>query len=175
VREFFLALLMGCAVSLALAQAQTQSAPRQAPSTFADPVLEARVLAIAEELRCLVCQNETIAASHADLAIDLRKQIRTKLIAGQSQAQILDFMADRYGDFVLYRPRLKASTIMLWAGPFVLLLVAFIALGMNIRRRRQSTVITDLSPADAERARRLLGAASTSDVAAPAHKTKPTP
>jgi cytochrome c-type biogenesis protein CcmH len=143
---------MTCAATLAAAQA----APHQAPSTFADPVLEARVLAIAEELRCLVCQNETIAASHADLAIDLRKQIRTKLTEGQSQQQILDFMAERYGDFVLYRPRLKASTIMLWAGPFALLLIAFTALAMNIRRRRQSVVKTELTPAEIERAQRLL-------------------
>ncbi len=69
-----------------------------------DPVLEATVMAIAEELRCLVCQNETIAASHADLAVDLRKQIRQQLKQGQSQQQILDFMVQRYGDFVLYRP-----------------------------------------------------------------------
>jgi cytochrome c-type biogenesis protein CcmH len=164
VRKFLFALLMSCAASLVAAQA---AAP-QAPSTFADPVLEARVLAIAEELRCLVCQNETIAASHADLAIDLRKQIRTKLTEGQSQQQILDFMADRYGDFVLYRPRWKASTVMLWAGPFVLLLVAFTALAMNIRRRRQSVVKTELTPAETERARRLL------DGSAPASSTTPT-
>ena len=153
--------LIGAAVSLAApvvqAQAQAQAAaPHQAATTFADPVLEARVLAIAEELRCLVCQNETIAASHADLAIDLRKQIRTKLTEGQSPQQILDFMAARYGDFVLYRPRLNASTIMLWAGPFALLLIAFTALAMNIRRRRQSVVSANLTPAEAERAQRLL-------------------
>ena len=73
---------------------------------------------IAEELRCLVCQNETIAASHADLAVDLRKQIRQKLQQGQSQEQILDFMVQRYGDFVLYRPPVKSSTWLLWGGPF---------------------------------------------------------
>ena len=159
---------MSCAATLAAAQA----ASPQAPSTFADPVLEARVLAIAEELRCLVCQTETIAASHADLAVDLRKQIRTKLTQGQSQAQILDFMAERYGDFVLYRPRWKASTVMLWAGPFALLLVAFTALAMNIRRRRQSVVKTELTPAEIERARRLLdGTAAASS----ATRTPPTP
>ena len=156
-RKFLLTLFVVVNVTLAPSAVQAQAAaPHQAASTFADPVLEARVLAIAEELRCLVCQNETIAASHADLAIDLRKQIRTKLTEGQSQQQILDFMAERYGDFVLYRPRLTASTIMLWAGPFALLLIAFTALAMNIRRRRQSVASADLTPAEAERAQRLL-------------------
>lgn len=173
--KYLLACLMTCAASLAAAQAVTPAAPHQAPTTFADPVLEARVLAIAEELRCLVCQNETIAASHADLAIDLRKQIRTKLVEGQSQGQILDFMADRYGDFVLYRPRLKATTLMLWAGPFALLLVAFFALGLNIRRRRQSIASGQLSPDDAERAQRLLDGAAPAKTVLPAHKTTPSP
>ena len=140
----------------ASAQTASSTAPHPAPSSYADPALEARVLAIAEELRCLVCQNETIAASHADLAVDLRKQIRNQLGAGQSKQQILDFMAERYGDFVLYRPRLKASTLMLWAGPFVLLAVAAFVLALNIRRRRLALAPRELSPAEAERARRLL-------------------
>ena len=123
----------------------------------ADPALEARVMAISEELRCLVCQNETIAASHADLAIDLRKQIRIKLIQGQSQQQILDFMVQRYGDFVLYRPPLKASTVLLWAGPFVLLAVAVMVLMLNIRRRRLAEQPKPLSPDELLRAQQLLG------------------
>lgn len=102
----------------------------------ADPALEARVLQVAEELRCLVCQNETIAASHAELAIDLRQQIRQQLQQGRTEAQILDFMVQRYGDFVLYRPPLKASTVLLWVGPFVLLLVGLGALALQIRQRR---------------------------------------
>lgn len=121
-----------------------------------DPALEARVLKIAEELRCLVCQNETIAASHAELAVDLRKQIRLKLQAGQSERQILDFMVERYGDFVLYRPPLKAATVMLWAGPFALLLTAAGVLILNIRKRRQSLANPALSPEQAQRARELL-------------------
>ena len=123
----------------------------------ADPALEARVMAISEELRCLVCQNETIAASHADLAIDLRKQIRIKLTQGQSQQQILDFMVARYGDFVLYRPPLKASTVLLWAGPFVLLAIAVIVLVLNIRRRRVAGQPKALSPDELLRAQQLLG------------------
>ncbi len=143
-------LLMALALAGALHSAQATEAAQLA----ADPVLEARVMKVAEELRCLVCQNETIAASHADLAVDLRKQIRTKLSQGQSEQQILDFMVERYGDFVLYRPALKASTELLWVGPFALLLIAAYSLTRAIRGRQRRT--DPLTPVDAERARRLL-------------------
>jgi len=133
----------------------------QAPSSAADAALEARVMAVAEELRCLVCQNETIAASHADLAIDLRKQIRTKLAEGQSERQILDFMVERYGDFVLYRPRLSATTVLLWAGPFALLLVGGVVMARTIRARKKQ-IPAALSEAESARARQLL-AQTTSD------------
>ena len=121
-----------------------------------DPVLEARVMVIAEELRCLVCQNETIAASHADLAVDLRSQIRIKLSQGQSNQQILDFMVARYGDFVLYRPPLKASTVLLWVGPFALLLLAGGVLALNIRRHRGAASGSSLTEAEQRRAQQLL-------------------
>ena len=127
-----------------------------APNTSADPALEARMMVIAEELRCLVCQNETIAASHADLAVDLKNQIRIKLNEGQSQKQILDFMVDRYGDFVLYRPPLKTTTVLLWLGPFTLLAIAVLTLVLNVRRRRRSAQPAALSDADAAKARALL-------------------
>ncbi len=130
---------------------------KQASPMAQDTALEARVMAIAEELRCLVCQNETIAASHADLAIDLRKQIRIKLTQGQSQRQILDFMVERYGDFVLYRPPLKASTVLLWAGPFALLALAVLVLALNIRRRSLADQPRALSPEEILRAQQLLG------------------
>lgn len=154
-RGALLAALLG--VSFAVA-AQTASAPggSTAPPLAADPALEGRVMQIAEELRCLVCQNETIAASHADLAVDLRKQIRNKLREGQSKQQILDFMVARYGEFVLYRPRLQDTTLLLWAGPFVLLAVAGGALAINIRRHRQAASSAELSPAEHARARQLL-------------------
>jgi cytochrome c-type biogenesis protein CcmH len=129
---------------------------KEAAPASDDPALEARVLAIAEELRCLVCQNETIAASHADLAVDLRKQIRQKLAAGQSKEQIIDFMVARYGDFVLYRPPLKPTTVLLWIGPFALLVLAVAVLAVNIRRRRAGAQSGELSPEQAERARSLL-------------------
>ena len=127
-----------------------------APNTSADPALEARMMVIAEELRCLVCQNETIAASHADLAIDLKNQIRLKLTQGQSQKQILDFMVERYGDFVLYRPPLKTTTVLLWSGPFILLAVAVLMLVLNVRRRRRSAQPAALSDADIAKASELL-------------------
>ena len=104
-----------------------------------------------------MCQNETIAASQADLAVDLRKQIRLKLAAGESQQQIIDFMVARYGDFVLYRPPLKATTVLLWLGPFVLLLVAGLLMALNIRRRRRGVMAQDWSQEQARRARALLG------------------
>ena len=127
-----------------------------APNISADPALEARMMVIAEELRCLVCQNETIAASHADLAVDLKNQIRIKLKEGQSQKQILDFMVVRYGDFVLYRPPLKTTTVLLWLGPFTLLGIAVLMLIVNVRRRRRSVQPAALSDDDIAKARALL-------------------
>ena len=151
----FLVLLLATGPG-AFAQAASASDGKAAQPIAEDPALEARVMAVAEELRCLVCQNETIAASHADLAVDLRKQIRIKLREGQSPQQILDFMVARYGDFVLYRPRLQGTTLLLWGGPFALLLVAGTALALNIRRRRQAESSADLSAAEHARARQLL-------------------
>ena len=146
-KHLFIALLVSMGLS---AQAKV------APNTSADPALEARMMVIAEELRCLVCQNETIAASHADLAVDLKNQIRIKLNEGQSQKQILDFMVDRYGDFVLYRPPLKTTTVLLWLGPFTLLAIAVLTLVLNVRRRRRTAQPAALSDADAAKARALL-------------------
>jgi len=151
VKIFFIALGFSLSLGLSLlAQAKV------APNISADPALEARMMVIAEELRCLVCQNETIAASHADLAVDLKNQIRIKLAQGQSQQQILDFMVERYGEFVLYRPPLKTNTVLLWVGPFVLLGIALLMLVLNIRRRRRSAQPPGMSDADHAKARALL-------------------
>ena len=90
---------------------------------------------IAAELRCLVCQNQTIADSNAELAVDLRQQVREQLQQGRSQAEILDYMTARYGDFVLYRPPLKASTVLLWFGPWLLLVGGLATLGFILYRR----------------------------------------
>lgn len=109
--------------------------PREAPTTAADPALEARVLKIAAELRCLVCQNQTIADSNAGLAVDLRNQVREMLKQGQSTEQIRDYMTARYGDFVLYRPPVKSTTALLWYGPMALLVMAVLVFLWVLRRR----------------------------------------
>ena len=111
------------------------AAAKEAPLAAADPATEARMLRLAAELRCLVCQNQTIADSHAPLAEDLRRQVREMIARGESDAQILAFMTQRYGDFVLYRPPLKATTAALWVGPFVLLVAGLAILIVVLRRR----------------------------------------
>ena len=109
----------------------------EAPTVAADPVLEAKVMAIAAELRCLVCQNQTIADSSAGLAVDLRNQVREMLRQGKSREQIVGYMTERYGDFVLYRPPLKESTALLWFGPAALLLGGLLMLALVLRRRNR--------------------------------------
>ena len=108
---------------------------KEAAPAADDPVLEARVMRIASELRCLVCQNQTIADSHADLAQDLRNQVREMLQQGKSEAEILDYMTQRYGDFVLYRPPVKSTTTLLWYGPAALLVGGVVVLIVVLRRR----------------------------------------
>jgi cytochrome c-type biogenesis protein CcmH len=109
----------------------------EAPSAAANPEIESRMMALSAELRCLVCQNQTIADSHAGLAEDLRKQIREMLAKGMNESQILDYMTERYGDFVLYRPPFKASTVLLWVGPALLMAGALGALLVVLRRRQR--------------------------------------
>jgi len=129
---------------------------KEAPPAVPDPVLEKRTMALAEELRCLVCQNQTIADSHAELAIDLKNQIREKLKAGMSEEQITQFMVARYGDFVLYRPPVKATTVPLWFGPFALLFGALAGLFYYLLRRRRSSAPQPLSEAEQARVQALL-------------------
>ena len=118
-----------------------------------DGSLDKRVNALAEELRCLVCQNQTIAESNAPLAVDLRKEMREQLAKGASEQQVRDFMVARYGDFVLYRPPFKATTLALWLGPFALLLLGAWILRRVTRRRPPGPA---LSEADRARAAKLL-------------------
>ena len=99
-----------------------------------DPVVEQRLIAISEEMRCLVCQNESLAGSHAELAEDLRREIRGLIRQGRSDAEIREFMVSRYGDFVLYRPPVKPTTWLLWIGPFVLMLAAIAGFILYMRR-----------------------------------------
>jgi len=101
----------------------------------ADPVAEKRLQVLSEELRCLVCQNQTIADSNAELAQDLRREIRTMIRDGKSDKEIVDFMVVRYGDFVLYRPPVKGITLLLWGGPLALLLLGLLILVRSLRRR----------------------------------------
>ena len=116
-----------------------------APATAADPALEAKVQRVASELRCLVCQNQTIADSHAELAIDLRNQVREMLRRGDSELQIIDYMTARYGDFVLYRPPVKSTTALLWFGPAVLF-VGAVAVFILILRRRSKLSADQFEP-----------------------------
>jgi cytochrome c-type biogenesis protein CcmH len=121
-----------------------------------DPVLEQRLMRLAKELRCLVCQNESLADSHADLANDLRDQIRGQMRAGQSDEQIKSWLTQRYGDFVLYRTPVKATTVVLWFGPFALLLAGLAGLFLYLRRRRVRVGQPGLTPEERARARALL-------------------
>lgn len=125
------------ALALAAALLWQPAAAADAPTVAQDPQQEARMMAMAAELRCLVCQNQTIADSHAGLAEDLRQQIREMLAKGMSERQIMDYMTERYGDFVLYRPPFKASTALLWVGPGVLMAGALLTLFMVLRRRQK--------------------------------------
>ena len=103
-----------------------------------DPKTEERLKGLAHELRCLVCQNQTIADSNAPLAVDLRQQIRGQIAQGRSDAQIRDYMVERYGDFVLYSPPFKATTVVLWAAPFLLILAGLVVFARVVRRRRMA-------------------------------------
>jgi cytochrome c-type biogenesis protein CcmH len=129
------------------------SANEAAPAAD-DPVLEKRVAGLAAELRCLVCQNQTLADSSAPLAVDLRNQIREQLKGGASERDVIDFLVARYGDFVLYRPPLKATTLALWGGPFVFLVLGLIVLFRRIARRPSAA--PELTAAERERAAKLL-------------------
>jgi len=128
----------------------------QAKDMAADPVLEKRMIGLAENLRCLVCQNESLASSHADLAEDLRREVREQMQKGLSDQQIIDYLVSRYGDFVLYDPPVKKSTLVLWYSPFVLLLLGVGVLIYQLRKRKGLIVETELSDADARRAAELL-------------------
>ena len=123
-----------------------------------DPVVEQRLITISEELRCLVCQNESLAGSRADLAMDLRRELRTLIKQGKTDAEIKDFMVSRYGDFVLYRPPVKPTTWLLWAGPFALMAAGLVALFVYLRRRNSEigATTTDLTDKERKRAEALL-------------------
>lgn len=121
-----------------------------------DPVVEQRLVVIAEELRCLVCQNESLAGSRADLAMDLRREVRALIKSGKSDAQIKEYLVSRYGDFVLYRPPIKPTTWLLWFGPLLLLIGAFWVLVNIIRRSQNQKDTPTLDAAQRAKAQALL-------------------
>jgi len=148
-------LCMACGVAALSAHAQT--GPEAAPLAQ-DPVVEARLVGLSQELRCLVCQNESLASSHAELADDLRREVRDLIRQGKTDQEVKDFLVARYGDFVLYRPEVKPLTWVLWFGPFAFLLVAAVLMGVYLRQRRQQVQPVPLSDEDRARAQKILKA-----------------
>ncbi len=144
-------LLLICSILLVSLPAQAVIESR----TFTDPAQEERYKALINELRCLVCQNQNLADSNADLAKDLREQTFNMLVGGASDAEIVDYMVSRYGDFVLYRPPFKSTTLPLWIGPFVLLGLGVLGLIIVIRRRNR-TQGAAMSDVERDQVRRLL-------------------
>ena len=154
-RSRVLALLFLCLLP-AFAIAQVQEEERSS----GDPVIEQRLARLSHELRCLQCQNQTLAESPAGLAADLRREIREQMKAGKSDQEIIAFLTERYGDFILYRPRVTFATYLLWFGPFVLLLAGLYVLFRYIRQRRDLILEKPLSADEHRRAEELLASAS---------------
>ncbi|MFZ1802564.1 MAG: cytochrome c-type biogenesis protein [Nitrospira sp.] len=121
-----------------------------------DPVAEARLKHLAVELRCLVCQNQTLADSSAPLAEDLRREVREMIAKNMSDPEIIEFLVSRYGDFVLYRPPLKATTTVLWVGPFVLMAIGATALVITLRRRSRTVAEVSVTDEEHRRVEQLL-------------------
>ncbi len=146
--------LLGLLLSLGTAWAQAPAPSEQA--------LEQRLMTLSAELRCLVCQNQSLADSHAELAVDLKNQVRDMMRAGRTDEEIKDYLTQRYGDFVLYRPPVKRSTWVLWAGPFVLLVGGLVVLRRTLRRRNAAGA-SGVAPAGDEAARERARALLTGD------------
>jgi len=144
--------------ALLLAAAPLVASAGEAVPTESDPVAAARAVQLSNELRCLVCQNQSIAESNADLAVDLRRQIREQIAAGKSNGEIMDFMVARYGDFVLYRPPFKLTTVLLWLGPLLLVVAGFLILARLLRARRRVQA-PRLTAEERSRAERMLSGA----------------
>lgn len=129
---------------------------KEAAPLAEDPAVEKRLIAISEEMRCLVCQNESLAGSRSDLAMDLRRELRTLIKEGKTDQEVREFMVSRYGDFVLYRPPVKPTTWLLWAGPFVLMIAGVAALVAYLRRRGGAVKDLPLSAEESKRAEAML-------------------
>lgn len=146
-RRLLAGLLLACAPLLACASTEP---------TMLDPLAQKRLVDLSAQLRCLVCQNQSIAESNAELAVDLRNQINEQIKAGKSDREIVDFMVTRYGDFVLYRPPFKATTALLWVGPAALLLLAVLVFYRTLKARRARVEERPLTDAERAEAQRLL-------------------
>jgi cytochrome c-type biogenesis protein CcmH len=150
------ALLLGAAMAAGTVAARAV----EAPEVGDNPATERHMMQLAAELRCLQCQNQTLADSNAPLAVDLRQEIRELLAKGQTDQQVKDYLSARYGDFVFYRPPVKANTLLLWFGPGLILVGGLLALYITLRRRlarlEAEGVTADLSDADTRRAQNLL-------------------
>ena len=138
-KHFLLILLLSCSLP-ALAE-EAAGVSKEARPNAEDPVIEQRMVNLAEDLRCLVCQNESLAGSHAELAEDLRREIRAQMKAGKNDKEVIAYLTERYGDFVLYRPPFKPVTYLLWLGPVLFLAVGGGAWYMTLRRRRAAGII----------------------------------
>jgi cytochrome c-type biogenesis protein CcmH len=149
-------LILKTVLTLSMVLMASVSTAREAMPMAQDPQLEARVEVLSQELRCMVCQNESLASSRAELADDLRNEVRELIRSGKSDQEVKDFLVARYGDFVLYRPEVKPLTWVLWFGPFVLLGVAAIFLGVYLRQRRALALPVALSDDERERVKQLL-------------------
>ncbi|MDX9706243.1 MAG: cytochrome c-type biogenesis protein CcmH [Azospira sp.] len=156
----FACLAFLCALCLSML---TPALAKEAAPLADDPLTERRMLAITTELRCLVCQNQSIADSNADLANDFRREIRHLIEEGRSDNEIMEFMVARYGDFVRYRPPVKGTTILLWAGPGVLLLIGLTVLVRYLRRRNEAISDAALTPEEQKAAEKLLAATRRND------------
>jgi cytochrome c-type biogenesis protein CcmH len=142
--------------ALGLALGPLAAPAKDAVPTAQDPVAAERAVDLAEKLRCLVCQNQSIADSNAELAVDLRRQIAEQIAAGRSDREILDFMTARYGDFVLYSPPFKASTLALWLGPALLAVAGFAVMRRALRNRSRRPEERPLTDEERRRAEALL-------------------
>lgn len=144
-------ILLMCLLSMCAVAGEAQDMAK-------DPVLEKRMIGLAERLRCLVCQNESLASSHSELAEDLRREVREQMNKGMDDEEIIDYLVSRYGDFVLYDPRVKSTTLLLWFGPFLLMAGGGALLVYQLRKRKRTLAATEteLTPEAAQRAAQLL-------------------
>lgn len=149
-----------CMISLMLLVSLVTATPSvvagEADALAQNPAIEARLKAMSEELRCLVCQNQTLADSDAPLAEDLRREIRLQMQAGKTNQEVMDYLVSRYGDFVRYRPPLNTTTVLLWVGPFVLMLMGLLGLIIMLRKRQKTSAETSSdAPLSADEARKV--------------------